>query len=120
MTVALISATIVCIVANAFIAIADYVKAGFVLKNSAEVHVPLRALPYLATLKLAGAAGLVVGLVAAPWLGVAAGTGLIVFFIGAVVAHLRARVLYNIAFPGLYLLLAVASTVFMVQLVAGS
>ncbi|MGW5113332.1 DoxX family protein [Nocardia sp. NPDC004123] len=119
-TVALISATIVCIVANAFIAIADYVKAGFVLKNSAEVHVPLRALPYLATLKLAGAAGLVVGLVAAPWLGVAAGTGLIVFFIGAVVAHLRARVLYNIAFPGLYLLLAVASTVFMVQLVAGS
>ncbi|OBB57301.1 transmembrane invasion protein [Mycobacterium sp. 852013-51886_SCH5428379] len=113
---ALFAATIVCIVANAFIAVADYAKAGFVLKNSAEVHVPANVLPYLATLKLAGAVGLVVGVTAVPWLGVAAGIGLVLFFIGAVVAHVRARVLYNIAFPGLYLLLAVASTAYMVWL----
>ncbi|WP_430335885.1 DoxX family protein [Rhodococcus sp. ACT016] len=120
MTAALFTATIVCIVASALIAIADYAKAGFVVKNSAEVHVPVSALPYLATLKLAGAAGLVIGLVAVPWLGVAAGIGLILFFVGAVVAHIRTRVLYNIAFPGLYLLLAAVSTTYMVQLAAGS
>ncbi|TYQ09529.1 UNVERIFIED_ORG: DoxX-like protein [Gordonia westfalica J30] len=119
MTVVLFVATVVCVVANAFIAIADYAKAGFVVKNSAEVEVPGRFLPYLATLKLAGALGLVAGLVALPWLGVAAGTGLILFFIGAVVAHVRARVFYNIAFPGLYLLLAVASAIYMIQLAGG-
>lgn len=120
MTTLLLIATLVCIVANASIAVADYVKAGFVLTNSAEVHVPVRVLPYLATLKLAGALGLVVGLTLVPWLGVAAGVGLTLFFIGAMVAHVRARVFYNIAFPGLYLLLAVASTVCLVRLAAGS
>lgn len=113
---ALFVATIVSVVANAFVAVADYAKAGFVLKNSAEVHVPASALPYLATLKLAGAVGLVVGMTVVPWLGVAAGVGLVLFFIGAVAAHVRARVFYNIAFPGLYLLLAIASTAYMVQL----
>ncbi|MEU7633412.1 DoxX family protein [Nocardia sp. NPDC049220] len=109
-------ATIVSIVVNAFIAVADYAKAGFVLKNSAEVLVPASVLPYLATLKLVGAVGLVVGVTAVPWLGVAAGVGLVLFFIGAVAAHVRARVFYNIAFPGIYMLLAVASTAYTVQL----
>ncbi|MGB3481887.1 MAG: DoxX family protein [Mycobacterium sp.] len=113
-------ATVGCIVANMFIAAADYLKAGFVLKNSAEVHVPAGALPWLATAKAAGAVGLIVGLVAIPWLGVAAGIGLIVFFIGAVIAHVRARVFYNIAFPGLFLVLAVASTVYLARLALGT
>lgn len=117
---ALFVATIVCIVANAFIAVADYVKAGFALKTSAEVHVPASVLPYLATLKLAGAVGLAVGLTVVPWLGVAASVGLTLFFIGAVVAHIRARVFYNIAFPGMYLLLAVASAVYMIHLAVES
>ena len=38
-----------------------------------------------------------------------AATGLVLYFIGAVIAHLRARVLYNIAFPGAYLGLSAAS-----------
>ena len=116
MTAALFIATLVCIVANVFVAVADYVKAGFVLKNSAEVHVPESVLPYLATLKLAGAIGLVAGLTVMRWLGVAAGIGLIMFFIGALVAHIRARVFYNMAFPGLYLLLAVASAAYMLRM----
>ncbi|WP_067676983.1 DoxX family protein [Nocardia miyunensis] len=118
--IALLIATIVCIVANASIAVADYAHAGFVLKNSAEVHVPARTLPYLATLKLAGAAGLVIGLIRVPWLGVAAGIGLILFFVGAIVAHIRARVVYNIAFPGLYLLLALASAVYLAHVAVGA
>lgn len=72
MTTSLFIATLMCIVAIAFIVVADYAKAGFVLQNSAEVHVPASALPYLATLKLGGAIGLVIGLTVVPWLGVAA------------------------------------------------
>ncbi|MEU3272865.1 DoxX family protein [Saccharomonospora sp. NPDC006951] len=119
MTTALFVATIACIVANASIAVADYLKAGFVLKNSAEVNLPSRVLPYLATLKLAGAIGLVAGLTVVPWLGVAAACGLTLFFIGAIVAHIRARVFYNIAFPGLYLLLAVMSTGYLINTAVG-
>jgi hypothetical protein len=63
----------------------------------------------LGTLKLAGAAGLLVGLVGPPAIGIAAATGLVLYFIGAVIAHLRARVLYNIAFPDAYLGLSAAS-----------
>ncbi|MEU9947321.1 DoxX family protein [Streptomyces sp. NPDC047939] len=110
----LVIATVGCVVANALIAIADYARAPFVLANSAEVGLPPAALPYLATLKLAGAAGLLMGLLGFHWLGLAAGVGLTVFFIGAVLAHVRARVFYNIAFPGGFLLLAVAGTTFFV------
>lgn len=118
MTTALLVATLACIVANAGIAIADYLPAAFVLKNSAEVHVPARAVPYLATLKLAGAVGLTIGLLGAPWLGLAAAIGLVAFFLGAVGAHVRAGVLYNIAFPGLFLLLALGSTAYFILRVA--
>ncbi|WP_133743261.1 DoxX family protein [Actinorugispora endophytica] len=120
MTAVLFAATVLCVVANALIAVADYAKAGFVQRNSAEVRVPESALPYLATLKLAGAVGLVVGLSAWTWVGVAAGIGLVLFFVGAVVAHVRARVFHNIAFPGLYLLLSAAAVTHMTHLAAGS
>ncbi|WP_448609474.1 DoxX family protein [Geodermatophilus sp. URMC 60] len=94
---------------NVGVAIADYARADFVLANMAEVGVPRSWLPFLATAKLAGAGGLVVGLVAAPPLGVAAAVGLVAFYIGAVATHVRARVFHNLAFPGAYLALAVAS-----------
>ncbi|MGW6205733.1 DoxX family protein [Streptomyces sp. NPDC055089] len=110
----LVIATVGCVAANVLIAIADYARAPFVLANSAEVGLPPAAVPYLATLKLAGAAGLLMGLLGFHRLGLAAGVGLTVFFIGAVLAHVRARVFYNIAFPGGFLLLAVAGTTFFV------
>jgi hypothetical protein len=47
-----------------------------------------RIAPVLAVLELAGAAGLVIGLAWWP-LGIAAGVGLALYFIGAVGAHLR-------------------------------
>ena len=120
MTTILPIGTIVCIAANVFIVAADYAKAGFVLKNSVEVNLPPKVLPYLATLKLAGAAGLIVGLLALPWIGVAAGIGLVLFYIGAIYAHIRARVFYNIAFPGIYLALAVISVIYMADLAVRS
>ncbi|MFH9132817.1 DoxX family protein [Streptomyces sp. NPDC017524] len=112
MTSVLFIATVGCVVVNVLIAVADYARAPFVLANSAEVRLPPTAVPYLATLKLAGAVGLLVGLFGVPWLGLAAGVGLIAFFVGAVLTHVRARVFHNIAFPGGFLLLAVAATAY--------
>ncbi|MFG2287879.1 DoxX family protein [Streptomyces sp. NPDC048595] len=103
--------TVIAILANAGIAIADFLRAEFILANSAEVGLPPTWLPWLAALKAAGAAGLLLGLVGVPVIGVAAATGLVLFFIGAIAAHIRARVYDNIAFPGGYLALAAASLV---------
>lgn len=93
------------------IAVPDFVPAQFVLANSARVGVPRSWLPLLGGLKLAGGLGLLIGLAGVPLVGVAAAAGLVVYFVGAVVTHVRAGVLANIAFPGLYLLLATASLV---------
>jgi hypothetical protein len=98
-------------IVTAAVGIADFIPAGFVLANSAKVHVPRSWLPMLGSLKLAGAIGLLVGVVGLPAIGIAAATGLVLFFIGAVIAHLRAGVFYNIAFPGAYLGLSAASLV---------
>ncbi|CAL9478104.1 DoxX family protein [Streptomyces sp. enrichment culture] len=99
------------IVANAGIAVADFSRAGFVVANSSEVGVPQTWLPWLGALKAAGAAGLLLGLLGVPGVGVAAATGLVLFFVGAVAAHVRARVYYNFAFPGGYLALAAGALV---------
>jgi DoxX-like family len=61
-------------------------------------------------LKAAGAAGLLLGLAGVPLVGPAAALGLTLFFVGAVVTHLRAGD-HALAFPVLYLALAVASLV---------
>ncbi|WP_433890632.1 DoxX family protein [Streptomyces sp. CA-111067] len=111
MFVAYVVVTAVTIAANAGIAGADFAKAEFVRANSAEVGTPANWLPFLATLKAAGALGLLLGLLGAGPLGVAAATGLVLFFVGAVGAHVKARVFYNIAFPGTYLALAAGSLV---------
>lgn len=111
MHIAHVTVTVVTIAANAGMAAADVAKAEFVLANSAEVNLPPSWLPWLAALKAAGAAGLLLGLVGFPPLGIAAATGLVLFYVGALAAHVRARVYYNIAFPGAYGGLAVASLV---------
>ncbi|MGH3541152.1 MAG: DoxX family protein [Mycobacterium sp.] len=107
MSIAYIVVTVITALVTVAIAVADYIPAKFVLANSAQVDVPRSWLPTLGTLKLAGAIGLVAGLVL-PAIGIAAATGLVLFFLGAIVTHVRAGVLYNIAFPGGYLLLSTA------------
>jgi hypothetical protein len=94
------------IVLNAGIGFADLLKARFVLATSAAVDVPPSWLPMLGTLKLAGAAGLTLGLLGVPALGVAAGIGLVLFYVGAVVAHIRARKFATGTAPLLFLGLA--------------
>jgi DoxX-like protein len=108
---AYIVVTLTTIAANAGMVVADLARSKMVLANGAEVGVPPSWIPLLATLKAAGAAGLLLGLLGFRFIGIVAGAGLTLFFIGAVAAHVRARVYYNLAFPGGYLALAVASLV---------
>jgi DoxX-like family len=111
MLVAYVVVALATVAANAGIAIADYIPARFVLANSASVGVPRSWLPALATLKAAGAIGLVVGLLGVRPLGIAAAGGLVCFFAGAIITHVRAGVYGNLAFPGGYLALAVTCLV---------
>ncbi|GAA5194041.1 hypothetical protein GCM10023322_57460 [Rugosimonospora acidiphila] len=100
--------------ANAGVGIADLARARFVLATSASVRVPPTWLPTLRILKIAGAVGIPLGLLGAQPIAIAAAIGLILFFVGAVVAHLRARALRAIVGPGRYLALAVASLILLV------
>jgi hypothetical protein len=112
MFTAYVLVTLVTAVLNAGIAVADFARVRFVLANSAEVNVPESWLPMLGALKAAGAVGLVAGLLWARPLAVAAALGLTLFFIGALIAliaHVRARVFHNIAFPGTFFALAAGS-----------
>jgi len=95
------------------IAVADFIPAEFVLANSAEVGVPRSWLPALGAAKLAGAVGLVAGLLGLRALGIAAAVCLVLFFVGAVLTHVKAHVLYNIAFPSAFLCLSAASLALM-------
>ncbi|MFD7028953.1 DoxX family protein [Streptomyces sp. NPDC059917] len=65
-------------------------RAEPVLTNMRAVSVPDSWLPRLAALKAAGAVGLVGGLWSTP-LGIAAATGVTLYFIGAVITHLRVK-----------------------------
>jgi hypothetical protein len=105
-TIIVISITVVM---NIVIVVGDVVRATFVVANSREVGVPDGWLPALAVLKGAGAAGLVVGLAGPPLIGILAASGLSAFYLGALIAHLRARVFHSIAFPALFFAFALAS-----------
>jgi hypothetical protein len=106
-----VAITAITIVVTAGIAAANFARAGFVLANMDSVGVPRPWLPRLAALKTAGAAGLLLGLLGAWPLGIAAAAGLVLFFSGAIAAHIRARRFTTIAFPGTYFALAAASGV---------
>ena len=111
MSAAYLIITAITILANAWATGADLVPAGFVVATMTEVRVSRSWLLPLAILKAAGAAGLLLGLLGLWPLGVAAGTGLVLFFLGALAVHVRNRVFHNIAFPGTFFALAIASAV---------
>ncbi|RZS32705.1 DoxX-like protein [Herbihabitans rhizosphaerae] len=87
--------------ANASAATADFDRPQWLLANGDKAGIPRTWLPWLGLLKLAGAVGLLVG-IAVPWIGIAAGVGLVLYFIGAIGAIgalLRGAVLCAIAVP---------------------
>jgi DoxX-like family len=77
------------------------------------VGVPIGYLPLLAACEFAGALGIVTGIWWPP-LGVAAGIGLVVYFVGAVVSHLRVGDVAGIG-PAVFVL-AVASAALVTRL----
>jgi hypothetical protein len=81
-----------------------------VVETYTRVGVPEDRLDLLAWILLAGAAGLIAGLLWAP-LGVAAAVGLVVYFLLAIAAHVRAGDARNLPTPVAMELLAVAALV---------
>lgn len=70
-------------------------------------QVPVEWLPWLAVIEIAGAIGILVGIAWRP-LGIVAASGLVLYFIGALVAHARVRDFKGMLVPLLPLLFSVA------------
>ena len=79
------------------------------VENLTGLGVPMSWLPLLAAAEIAGGVGLLAGLKVAP-LGIAAAIGLIAYFVGAVITHVRAKD-KNLAPPAVLALLSVAALV---------
>ena len=109
MFIAYVVVTVLAAVALTFSATADLLRFERVLTNMAKAGVPESWLTTLGILKAAGALGLLVG-ISLPVIGAAAVVGVILFFVGAIITHLRAR-WYSFSYPAVYLVLAVGSLV---------
>jgi DoxX-like family len=78
--------TLVCVGSS----VADWKKDPRIMESMDRMKVPVGVIPALPLFKMAGAAGIVIGLWSKP-LGIAAGIGLVLYFVGAVFFHLRAK-----------------------------
>jgi hypothetical protein len=107
MFITFVLVTILTIIANVFSAVLDFIRFDQVLINMRKANVPESWLYVLGTLKAAGAVGLVVGFFV-PLIGVLASIGLVLFFISAIITHLRVRD-YSFGLAAVFLLLAVSS-----------
>ena len=105
MFVTLIVLSILLVVVLVGSAGANLAKAAPIMEQMSTVGVPPRALPLLAAVEIAGAVGLIVGFFWWP-IGVAAAIGVVLYFVGAVVAHLRVRDVKNVAPAALFAVLA--------------
>ena len=116
MFIALIIFTIALAMAATMSAAMKITKNEMVLEGiHRTVGVPLPYFPVLASLELAGAAGIVIGLWVRP-LGIAAAAGLVLYFIGAIIGHVRVNDTKGMANPAIPLLLSIA--VLVLQLAA--
>jgi len=101
--------TVLAAAANIFSATLDFIRFKQILINMAKVGVSESWITILGVLKAAGALGLLVG-IRVPLIGTAAAVGLVLFFVGAIITHLRARG-YSFGLAAVFLLLAVAALV---------
>lgn len=109
MFAAYVAVTVLTAAANIFSAACDFVRYKQVSIAMAKAGVPDSWMTTLGILKAAGAIGLLAG-IRAPPIGTAAAVGLILFFVGAIIIHLRARD-YSFGLAVVFLLLAVAGLV---------
>ena len=109
MFIAYVGVTILAAAANILSATLDFTRYKQVLINMDKVGVPQSWITTLGILKAAGAIGLLTG-IGVPLSGTAAAIGLVLFFIGAIIIHLRARD-HSFGLAVVFLLLAVAALV---------
>lgn len=100
--------TLLAAAANLYGATADFTRPAWIMDNMGRLNVPESRLAALGALKAAGGLGLLVGF-AVPALGVAAGVGLVLFFVGAIATVVRNGWYAHLPYPTTYLLLAAAS-----------
>jgi hypothetical protein len=84
--------------ANSYAAASDFIRPKWLLANMTKLGVSESWLTKLGVLKAAGALGVLVG-IRVPLIGVAAAVGLIRFFVGASIIHLRSRPRYANRIP---------------------
>src|SRR5438874_3914718 len=101
--------TLLAAAANIFSATLDFIRYKQILINMQKVGVPESWITILGILKAAGALGLLVG-IGVPAIGIAAAIGLVLFFVAAIITHLRARD-YSFGLAVIFLLLAVAALI---------
>ena len=110
MFTAYVVVTLMAVAASAFVAVANFMRLEFVLTTAAKVRVPRSWITMLGTLNAAAAFGLLLGLIGVPLIGTAAAIGVVMYFVGAIVTHLRVRD-YSIGPAVAFLFLAVATLV---------
>ena len=110
MFTAYVVVTLMAIAASTFVAIANFIRLEFVLSTAAKVGVSESWMTTLGTLNAAAALGLLLGLIGVPLIGTAAAVGLVLYFVGAIIAHLRVRD-HSIGPAAAFLVLAVAALV---------
>lgn len=93
---------------NIYAGICDFTRPQWLLVNMKRLEVGERWLPTLGVVKLLGGVGLLAAL-RFPEIGVAAGAGLILYFLCAMVTVLRARWYANLPFPLTWFILSVGS-----------
>ncbi|PYJ21038.1 MAG: hypothetical protein DME99_08685 [Verrucomicrobia bacterium] len=101
--------TLLAAAANIFSAILDFIRFKQILINMARVGVSESWITIFGILKAAGALGLLIGM-SVPLIGIAAGSGLVLFFVSAIITHVRAHD-YSFGLAIVFLLLALAALV---------
>jgi len=109
MFIAYIVVTVLAAAANVFSATLDFIRYKQILINMAKVGVSESWLTTLGILKAAGALGLLAG-IRVPLIGIAAAIALVLFFVTAIITHLRGRD-YSFGLAIVFLLLALAALV---------
>lgn len=94
-------------IANIYAAYQDFTRDPAVMTVMRRKQVPESWAVPLGAIKVAGAAGLLIGF-AVPPLGTAAALGLVLFFLSAIGAHLRVRS-YSLGWPALFLGMSAAA-----------
>ena len=108
MFTAYIIVTVLTAAANTYAANVDFRRPQWVIDNMTRWGGSYSWLFPHGALKAAGALGLLVG-VGVPVIGIAAGVGLVLFFVGAIAVVMRARWYSHLPWPSTYLLLAIAT-----------